>query len=442
MSDADADAADAGAGAAGANDADVAVAIVGAGITGLALTHELAERGVSSLAFEAEATPGGVIESRPLEGGLVAERGPNRFTLTEKVEELIDVAGLREETITPPEDLPMYVYAGGRLREAPFDLSTFLRTDLLSWFQKLRVLGEPVADDVRPEESVGQAVRRLFGTGFYENFVEPIYGGTYGSNPDRMPVRHAMPFLLGMQSTYPTLLWPVLKRAVSGGDRAAPVSFEGGVQRLPAALAERYADRVRLETPVTAIEREGDGYRVETDEETVTAGHVVLTVPAWVAADLLADVDPDSADALGELTYNPLAIVTMESDARREGYGYQVKRAEPLRTLGVSWHHSLFGRPGQYTAFLGGMDDPEIVAADPEHIGEVAVRDFETVMQATATVRDVARFERAIPAHDDSWAALDRVDLPEGLTLATNYTARVGVPGRVREAESLADELA
>lgn len=421
---------------------DHRVAVVGAGMTGLALTHALAERGVDSVTYEASERAGGAVASERLAGGLVAERGPNRLRLTDGVAELVDAAGLRGDLLVANDDLPLYVYANGRLREAPFDLRAFLRTDLLSWPAKLRVLAEPLTDPVRADETVGDAVRRKFGAAAYRNLVEPIYGGTYGSDPTEMPVRHALPALLRMQGERGALLPSLLRRATGGSDSPPPVSIAGGLGRLPERLAERYADRIELDAPVTALERDGDAYRVTTPDGTVTAARVVVTTPAPAAADILAAVAPDAADALSGLTYNPLAVVTMESDARRAGFGYQVRRSEPLRTLGVSWHHSLFGRTGQYTAFFGGMDDPGIVDADPERIGETAVREFETVMDATAHVRDVARLPDVMPAYDRSWRALDDLTLPDGVTLATNYTGRVGVPARVRDAERVAERVA
>ncbi|GGM60679.1 oxygen-dependent protoporphyrinogen oxidase [Halarchaeum rubridurum] len=439
-SDADARDAATDGGSDAATDTDVVV--IGAGITGLALTHALAERGVPCVTLEAGDEAGGVIDSKPLDDGLVAERGPNRIRLTDGIEALVEAAGLRADLVVADDDLPLYVYADGALREVPFDLSTFLRTDLLPWHAKLRVLAEPLTGDVRPDESVGRAIRRAFGTTAYRNLVEPIYGGTYGSDPDRMPVKRALPALLRMQDEHGNLLRPLLRRATGEREAPPPVTIAGGLQRLPRALAERHADRVRLDTPATGIERDGERYAVSTPDGEILADDVVLTVPAPAAADLLEGVAPDSAAALAELRYNPLAVVTMYSDARRDGFGYQVRRTESLRTLGVSWHHSLFGRTGQYTAFLGGMEDERIVEAAPDDIGDIAADEFEAVMDAAAHVRDVWVDRRALPAYDESWAALDRLALPAGLTLATNYTARVGVPGRVREAERVADDLA
>ncbi len=256
-----------------------------------------------------------------------------------------------------------------------------------------------------------------------------------------MPAGHALAGLLHMESAKGSLLRPAVKRLVSGASSPA-VSFEGGLQRLPEALAEKYADEVALGCPVTEIERANGAYRVMARGELMKADDVVFTTPAGATADLLEPFDADSAASLRELAYNPLALVHLRADVDREGLGYQIRRDEGFATLGVSWNASFFGRDGVYTAFLGGMNDPERVEADPEAIGETASEEFEAVMGTDAEVLNVTRLPAAMPAWDHSWAALGDVDLPDGLHLATNYTARVGIPSRVAEAERLAERLA
>jgi oxygen-dependent protoporphyrinogen oxidase len=90
---------------------------------------------------------------------------------------------------------------------------------------------------------------------------------------------------------------------------------------------------------------------------------------------------------------------------------------------------------------MGGMHDPGAAERNPEDLGETAAAEFEQVMGVEADVLHVERMPRAFPAWDRSWAATERIDLPEGLTLATNYTGRMGLPSRVREARKLAGEL-
>jgi oxygen-dependent protoporphyrinogen oxidase len=433
------------------------VGIVGAGITGLALTHHLAERGVDSVAVEAEDRAGGVIRSVEREG-TVLEYGPQRTRMTDDVAELVDAVDLRGEVVFGDDDLPLYVYADGDLRRAPLSIGAFLRTDLLSTRGKLRLLAEPLSDPIAPEETAAEAFVRKFGKEAYENLIGPLYGGTYGSDPAAMPAEHALDGVMRIEKQYGTLLWPALKRLTPGGDPTPPpVTFAEGMAALPAALAEAHDDRVHLGTTAEAVREDtvtpaesradgeavdGDGYRIDTAAGTERVDEVVVTAPAAAAGDLLADVAPDLAAGLGELNYNSLAYAFLRADDDREGLGYQVRRDESLRTLGVTWNASAFDRDGLYTCFMGGMHDPEILELSAAEIGEIAAREFETVMGTSAELIGVNVVRDAIPAYDRSWDAIADHEPPEGITLATNYTARLGVPARIREAKRLAKRFA
>ncbi|QKY19793.1 protoporphyrinogen oxidase [Halolamina sp. CBA1230] len=424
---------------------DRTVAIVGAGITGLSTLHALTERGVDAVAYESTDEVGGVVRSREIDGKLL-ELGPQRLRMTDAIRAMVTDLDIADEVITADDDLPLFVYADGKLREVPRSLSAFRRTDLLSTRAKLRLLAEPLTAPIDPDESAQEAFVRKFGSEAYTNLIEPIFGGTYGSDPANMPARHALQPLMGLEQQRGSLLRAALSRLVFADDETPPpASFESGLQRLPEALAAEHADRLHRETPVTGLERAGTGddpeWLVHTDDDTRRVDHVVLTTPADTTADIVAGVDAESAAALREFSYNPLVLVHLESPARADGFGYQVRRTEPMRTLGVTWNTSLFDRDGVYTVFMGGMHDPGAVERDAETLGETAVREFRRVMGADAGVLNVERIPQAFPAWDESWAASERVNLPDGITLATNYTGRMGLPSRVREARRLAGEL-
>lgn len=446
MSDANtADGADAGADDDSASSDGPRVAIVGAGFTGLSTLHALSERGVDTVVYEASDEVGGVVRSREVEGKLL-EVGPQRLRLTDALRAMVTDLDLADEVITADDDLPLFVYADGKLREVPRSLSAFQRTDLLSTRAKLRLLAEPLTAPIDPEESAQDAFVRKFGREAYTNLIAPIFGGTYGSDPAEMPAKHALQPLMGLETKKGSLLRAGLDRLVFSDDETPPpASFESGLQRLPEALAQEHADSIHRETPVTGVERAGTGddpeWIVHTEDGSQRVDRVVLTTPADATADIVEGVDAESAAALREFTYNPLVLVHLESPARADGFGYQVRRTEPMRTLGVTWNTSLFDRDGVYTVFLGGMHDPEAVEREAETLGETAVSEFERVMGAEADVLNVEKIPRAFPAWDESWAASERVDLPEGLTLATNYVGRMGLPSRVREGRRLAGEL-
>jgi oxygen-dependent protoporphyrinogen oxidase len=430
------------------------VAVVGAGITGLALTHYLVERGVDVVTLEADDRPGGVIRSRRV-GGRVVEVGPQRMRLTPALSALVEAVGLEDDLLTAP-DVPLYVYADGALREAPLNAPAFVRTDLLSRRGKLRLLAEPLTRRGCPQETAGELFTRKFGREAYRRLLGPLYGGIYGSDPAEMPATHALSGLLEREAEAGSFLRAFYDR-IGGGRDAPPVSFEDGNQQLPEALYEAHADRVELETRVTDVRSadrpsggpdavataatDGGGYVVETPTASYDADRVVVTTPAAVAADLLAGVT-ETADRLAELTYNPLAIVHLAADVDREGFGYQVAFGEDLHTLGVSWNASVFDRDGLYTAFLGGMTEPGLVEREDAAIGQIAGEEFERVTGCPAEVLGVNTRRRWFPAWDRSWDALAEFEAPPGVHLATNYTGRLGVPSRVREARDLADRFA
>ncbi len=416
------------------------VGIVGGGLTGLALSYYLERRGVDSVTFEASSSPGGVIRSGR-QNGTVVEYGPQRMRLSDTLAELTNDLRLRHELVVADDDLPLYVYADGTLREVPTSLPAFLRTDALSWRGKLRLLAEPLTADARPEETAADLFTRKFGPEAYHNVIGPLFGGIFGSDPARMPAKHSLQGLLRLEQRDGNLLVPAIKRVALGGSSSPAVVFEDGNQRLPEALYEATSDRVRLDTPVEAIGEDGDGYVLEAGGESEPVDEVVVTTPADASADLLADVAPDAAERLRGLHYNPLALVYLEADAPVDGFGYQVRKDERLHTLGVSWNGRAFGRDDVTTCFFGGMWEPDLVDESDERLADIARREYEMVTGRDAEFLEVERLHRGFPAHDDSWDALEGMELPDGVHLATNYTGRMGIPSRVREARGLAKQF-
>lgn len=421
---------------------EVEVAVVGAGVSGLVLCRELTVRGREVLALEARDRPGGVIESRRLEGRLL-ELGPQRTRLTPPVAGLVDDLGLREELVTADPDLPLFVYRDGRLRRAPLGPGAFVRTDLLSPRGKLRLLAEPLTGPPRPEESVGGALRRRYGPEAYRHFLGPLFGGIYASDPDRMPARHSLVPLWRALGAPRSLVWSAAFRRLTGGGRPPAASFRDGLETLTDALGRACGDRLCLEAPVDRVDPGRETHRLRLRSGSVVrARAVVLTVPAAETARLLeSDGGPD-VEPLRRLRYNPLAVVHLVSPLERRGFGYQISLGETgFATRGVTWNASLFGRDGVHTAYLGGMGGEDAVDRPDEWLGETAAREFERVTGAAA--RPISVHRTRIPAHDGSWRSLEeaREAVPPGVHLSANWESQAGIPARVREARALAARL-
>ncbi|MEX2570489.1 MAG: protoporphyrinogen oxidase [Gemmatimonadota bacterium] len=414
------------------------VAVVGGGITGLALGYHLARAGVAHKVLEASERPGGVVRSGRVEGHLL-EWGPQRTRLTADVRELVEDLGLMQRLVLARKGLPLLVFRDGKLRRVPFSASAFLRSDIVPFGSKLRLLLEPITAGARDDESVETFFVRKLGRKAYENIAGPLYGGLYASDPADMEVGLSLRHALRELGVGRSLVLRLLRR---GGQVEPPAacSFDDGLEVLPHALYGANTENVELSTPVGGLIRTEGRWQIETERGSLVADRVVLTAPAPACARLLAAEAPTTAHALHGLTYNRLAVVHLHADTALTGLGYQVSLAERLATRGVTFNDSLFGRRGVYTAYLGGARAPGVVDWMDEEIGAVAVREFRAVTGYESRSLSVAR--EGMPAWDRTWAALKNLSLPPGISLATNWESRPGLPGRLAQAKRIASELA
>lgn len=414
------------------------IAIIGGGISGLALSHYLRERGVEHVVLEAGESPGGVMRTEVVEG-LPLDRGPQRMRLTAPAAELVRTLGLEGRMLIAREDLPLWVFRAGRLRRVPLTPVQALETDLLSWSGKARMLAEPFTRGPG-DESVEAFFVRKFGREAYEAFLGPLYGGLYASDPARMRTRHGLSVTLQEFGVEGSLLLAALRRGLRARRAVPTVSFEGGLGVFPRALARAAGEAVRLGQKVERLEHGGRGWMLGTNGgEALRADRVVLALPAPAAARVLEAAEPDAARRLGSLTYNPLAVVHLRADCDLHGFGYQVAFGEALETRGVTWNASMFGRAGVYTAYLGGMRNPRLVDRDDAWIGDVARDEFRVATGYDSRVLLVSR--TSVPAWDESWDALTGLELPDSIHVCAAWSARPGIPGRLAQAKTLAERL-
>ncbi len=426
------------------------IAIVGGGITGLALGRELALRNREFVVLEAADEPGGVIRSERKDG-LLLDWGPQRARLSDLFAGLTHDLDLGDQLLLAPLDLDFFICRDARLRRVPLSLGGFLASDAVSWRGRLRTLLEPFTAGPRDDESVAGFFTRKLGREVYEHVVGPLYGGLYGSDPKDMVVGLSLGRLLRAMGTRRSLLRPFLSRG--GRLRPPPAcSFADGMQTLPFTLAGTLGDRIRLSTPVRAIEPRRGGWNVVLDSESLAAEHVVLTVPARAAAALLGQVAPEAASRIASLRYNPLAVVCLRSETSLRGLGFQMSLAESRPLRGVTFNHSLFGaggttprgrgradRTGLYTAYLGGSTHGRAVGSDDHSLGELAAAEFHRCTGFEAQPVAVAR--QSMPAWDRSWSALEGLRLPTGIHVAANWESRPGLAGRLAQTRSLAADL-
>jgi len=458
------------------------IAVIGGGISGLAAAHRLVElsrernRPIELRLLESSRRLGGVIATERTDG-FVIEAGPDSF-LSEKPAalRLSERLGLADHLIGTREEFRRtFVVHRGRLHPlpdgfllmAPTQFWPLLTSPLFSWSGKLRMGLDLLLPRARAggDETLTSFVTRRLGREALERVAQPLVGGIYTADPDRLSLAATMPRFIEMERAERSLIlamWRRQREAAkastdgSGARWSLFLSFDTGLQCLVDGIARRLPEGVvRLGEPVQRLERTADGWRIDGHFE---CDGVVVALPAYGAAGLLHQVDPLLADELVAIPYASSAIVTFA--VRREdvphpldGFGFVVPHVERRALLAGTFSSLKYpGRaPAEFVllrAFVGGALQPELLELDD---GELLARircEFEQLLgiRAQPILSRIARWPRAMPQyHVGHLARVARVDtrlasLP-GLRLAGNAFGGVGIPDCIRSGEAAAEQL-
>lgn len=454
------------------------ILIVGGGISGLACAWRLRQLGVPVLLLERSGRFGGVIETAELQG-FRFDVGPQSFTNTPALSELIDEAGLSGELLRADPRAPRYILHRGRLVPAPFSPPRLLTTPLLSARTKLRILAEPFLRSYPPneDETIAAFVQRKFGADLLANLVAPFVSGVWAGDPEKLSLAAAFPAVRQLEEKYGSVIRGVMKqRKTAGkssghnsGERPSLCNFRGGISALIAALAGELGDTARTGAEITAIRHSpmtgfDVDYRASGRSESASVPALVVATPAPEAGGLLRGLHPRFGELLGKIEYAGVVQVSAgyrveqirqrEAKNGLEGFGFLVPRSEKLRLLGTVWNSSLFpGRAPEgmasFTSFLGGMTDREIVSRPPDEIAAIAHAELSAVLgiSGAPVVQRTSCWQRALPqyniGHREFAAALGELcAATPGVFLAGNYFGGPAIGACVEYANKVAEQAA
>ncbi len=448
------------------------VAVLGGGVAGLAAAHRLVERSAHDVVLlEAGDRLGGSIATERA-GGFTIEAGADSL-LTEKpwavdlCERLgVPLVGTREG------ERRTYVVHDGRLEPlpegflllAPTDLRALAASPVFSWRGKLRMaldLVLPRGADL-PDESLAHFVRRRLGREALERVAEPLVGGIYTADAERLSLAATMPRFRDLERSHRSLILGL--RAGLGASRAAGARYSlfvapaAGMGALVEALARRLPEGVvRLRAPVTGLVRDGGGWRLDTGGGTLAVDAVVVAAPAHAAAPLLAPLDAELGRLLAGIGYASSATVTLAYRSADVpalgGFGFVVPAVERRALIACTYASRKFpGRAPEghelMRAFVGGALRADVLARADGALVDVVrgeLRELAGITAAPVLTR-VHRHRLAMPQY--AVGHLERVDAIEAraaalpaLALAGAAYRGVGVPDCVRSGEGAADRV-
>ncbi|MDE2181138.1 MAG: protoporphyrinogen oxidase, partial [candidate division NC10 bacterium] len=382
------------------------IVVVGGGIAGLAAAHRLQERREQEglpcevHVLEAAARPGGAVSTTHRDGFLL-ESGPDTiFTDKPWGLDLIRRLGLGEQIIgTSEAHRRTFVARGGALHPLPEGFALlgptrpwpFLQSGLLSWRGKARAALDLVLPRGRPcdDESLASFVRRRFGQEFLDRLAQPMIGGIYGADPERLSLRATFPQFLQMEATHRSVILGLRRMRPAGrgaghtssGPRYGLfVTLDNGLQDLVDALVKRLqAGTLQLGTAVDGIAHTEQGWVIRLGNGTsLQADGLILAIPAFEVARLTRNLDRDPTRQLEVIPY--ASSVTINLAYHRnvighplDGFGFVVPACEGRTIIACSFSSVKFTHraPAGYVllrAFAGGALQPEPFTWDDERL--------------------------------------------------------------------------
>jgi protoporphyrinogen/coproporphyrinogen III oxidase len=469
------------------------VVIIGGGISGLAAAHRFVERSLEPsssplefLLLERSDRTGGTIRTYERDGFLL-EAGPDSF-ISEKPAalELARHIGLEHHLIqTNPAHRRSFIVRDGRLLPVPegFQLLApsrfwpFITSEIFSWQGKARMalellLPRRTARNGSSDESLAEFVRRRFGREALERMAQPMVGGIYTADPEKLSLKATMPRFLEMERRHRSLIWAMWRgrrqlnreemRGTSGARYSLFLSFDKGMRLLSDRLASRLpAGVLRLGTNVERLsfDQERREWTIHLEgEEKLSADAVCLALPAYGAGALLQDVDAQLASELEAIPYASTATINFgwkreDIPHPLDGFGFVVPFAERRAILACTFTSVKFKdrAPAGHVvlrAFVGGALQPDMFALDEEEMTRRVLQDLRALLgiERPPLFSVVEKWPRSMAqymiGHQERVARINqRIGALGTLQLAGNAYDGAGIPDCIRGGERAADEI-
>ncbi len=337
-------------------------------------------------------------------------------------------------------------------------------------------------------------MRRRLGTEALERMAQPMVGGIYTADPERLSLLATMPRFLEMEREHRSLIRALRKQnsrtvskdaqsesstGTSGARYSLFLSFDRGMQVLTDTLAKRISsfgsrlstgagqtairvnnaiESIRLEEEVSDGERPRKWKLTTRDNETLFADAICVALPAYISSRLLATVDPELASELDQITYASSA--TINFGFRREdiphpldSFGFVVPFIEKRSLIACTFSSVKFAdrAPAGHVllrAFVGGALQPELLELDEDKLLTRVLGDLRDLLgiERAPLFTEVTKWERSMPQyHVGHLERVKRIEarlanLP-GLFLAGNAYAGLGIPDCIRSGEAAADRI-
>jgi protoporphyrinogen/coproporphyrinogen III oxidase len=441
--------------------------VVGGGITGLAAAFYALQASPTSRVVVLEAGPqaGGKVSSVRLCGREI-DAGPDAFLA--RVSGAIDLAadlGLADELVAPATGQAwlwsrnqLHSLPAGLVLGVPSDYEALAASGILSPGGLLRAGSGFAGDADLPlgDISVAEGIGAHLGAEVVDRLVDPLLGGINASDCTRLSLKSASLELFAASGSV-DLMSALKAQASSRGqigvteDRPVFLTPRNGVHQLIRSLMDSLGVRVRLNAPVTALQRENNRWHIDVGGERIVSQKVILATPAATAARLLGAVAPTLAGELASIRTASVALTLLAYPRNAvtlpAGSGMLVARPDGHLLTAASWWSQKWphldtgdqviirasaGRDGDER--FRSMTDSDLI--DALHAELVGVLDIRSLPAEAVVSRWIDGFPQYDVGHADRVTQIESLcsELP-GLSLAGASYRGIGLPACIRDAK-------
>lgn len=448
------------------------IVVIGAGLTGLTTAYTLAIHNMDVEVLERQSRIGGQIRTVQ-DKGYTFESGPNTGAVSyPEIAELFESLkpGCVLETAREASKCRL-IWKGAKFHALPSGLMSAIGTNLFTWYDKLRILGEPLRrKGTNVNETVGELSKRRLGESYFKYAVDPFVSGVYAGDPMRLVTRFALPKLYNLEHNYGSFIKGAIaksKEKKTERDLKATkkvFSAQGGLERLVEALGNNIgAGNITLDAMNIEIQPEQSGWRVsyksaDSEIHSITCRKVITTVGAYSLKSLLPFVCQEDINKICNLYYAPIVQVSVGINDKgrkiRPSFGGLVPSCEGMPVLGILFPSDCFdARAPQgcslYSFFIGGVRHPEAINMTDKEITDTVKAMMHKMLgyseQYEPDMIHIFRHERAIPQYEISTGKrLETIKKLEkeypGLILAGNIRDGIGMADRIKQAVKIAND--
>jgi oxygen-dependent protoporphyrinogen oxidase len=210
---------------------------------------------------------------------------------------------------------------------------------------------------------------------------------------------------------------------------------------------------------VSQLSRKNGGWELITPGGPEFFDAVIFATPARIASTMLAAVDAQLSDDLGQVQYSSSITVTLgylreELKSCPPGFGFLVPRSEGTRMLATTFVHTKFpfrapDNKALVRCFLGGSRDQGVQKLSDEEITALVRKELKqfTGLAADPWFVKVYRWDRAMaqytPGHLERIERIGEIlKQIQSLAIAGNFYKGIGVPDCVRTGKEAALHMA